>query len=59
VTVIFPPSIALPGPSPGSLCRSPTTFQKSKTVPAGTTVPLIFVAAPSDVPAQWLLTMTK
>src|SRR5450756_1672426 len=25
VTVIFPPSIALPGPSPGSLCRSPTT----------------------------------
>ena len=59
VTVIFPPSIALPGPSPGSLCRSPTTFQKSKTVPAGTTVPLIFVAGASMFPPQWLLTMTK
>ncbi len=59
VTVIFPPSIALPGPSPGSLRRSPTTFQKSKIVPAGTTVPLIFVAGASMFPPQWLLTMTK
>ena len=58
VTVILPPSIALPGPSPGSLCRSPTTFQKSNFVPAGTTVPLIFVAGASMLPPQWLLTMT-
>jgi hypothetical protein len=50
VTVIFPPSIALPGPGAGSLCRSPTTFQKSKTAPAGTTVPLITVAGPSMFP---------
>jgi len=41
------------------LCRSPTTFQKSKIVPAGTTVPLIFVAGASMFPPQWLLTMTK
>src|SRR3954451_15491720 len=57
VTVIFPPSIALPGPSPGSLRRSPTAFQKSKVPPAGTTVPLIFVAGASMFPPQWLLTM--
>src|SRR4029078_1015991 len=38
VTVIFPPSIALPGPVPGSLRRAPTTFQKSKIPPGGTSV---------------------
>ena len=59
VTVIFPPSIALPGPVPGASCRSPTTFQKSNLVPAGTTVPLITVAGPSMFPPQWLLTMTQ
>src|SRR5262245_25481978 len=59
VTVILPPSIALPGPVPGSLRRSPTTFQKSKTRPAGTTVPLILVAGASMLPPQWLLTMTQ
>src|SRR3954470_11415817 len=58
VTVIFPPSIALPGPAPGSLCRSPTTFQKSKIAPAGTTVPSIFVAGASMFPPKWLLMMT-
>src|SRR5262245_24227856 len=59
VTVIFPPSIALPGPVPGSKRRSPTTSQKSKTPPAGTTVPLIFVAGASMFPPQWLLMMTQ
>src|SRR5690242_2199469 len=59
VTVILPPSIALPGPTPGALCRSPTVFQKSNFVPAGTTVPLITVAGPSMFPPQWLLTMTQ
>src|SRR5215218_1178687 len=57
VTVILPFSIALPGPAPGSLRRSPTAFQKSKVPPAGTTVPLIFVAGASMFPPQWLLTM--
>src|SRR3954471_11915215 len=57
VTVILPPSIALPGPAPGSLRRSPTAFQKSKVPPAGTTVPLIFVAGASMLPPKWLLTM--
>ena len=59
VTVIFPPSIALPGPVPGSLRRSPTTFQKSNFPPGGTTVPSIFVAGASMFPPQWLLTMTQ
>src|SRR5450759_791495 len=59
VTVILPPSIALPGRGPGSLRRSPTTFQKSNVPPAGMTVPLIFVAGASMFPPQWLLTMTQ
>src|SRR4051795_548274 len=57
VTVIFPPSIALPGPTPGALCRLPTSFQKSNLAPAGTTVPLSTVAGPSMFPPKWLLTM--
>src|SRR6478735_4689189 len=52
VTVILPPSIALPGPAPGSFRRSPTTFQKSKTPPAGTTVPSILVAGASMLPPK-------
>ena len=59
VTVIFPSTIALPGPTPGSLLTSPTAFQKSNLAPAGTTVPLIAVAGPSMFPPQWLLTMTQ
>ncbi len=59
VTVIFPPSISLPGPLPGSSRRSPTTFQKSNVPPAGTTVPSIFVAGASMFPPKWLLTMTR
>ena len=59
VTVIFPFTIALPGPMPGSLRRSPTTFQKSNLAPAGTTVPLITVAGASMFPPQWLLTITQ
>src|SRR3954466_316024 len=57
VTVIFPPSIALPGPTPGALCRLPTSFQKSNLAPAGTTVPLSTVAGPSMFPPKWVLTM--
>ncbi len=60
VTVIFPSTIALPGPDAReSCCTSPTTFQKSNLAPAGTTVPLIVVAGPSMFPPQWLLTMTQ
>src|SRR3954469_11675866 len=57
VTVIFPPSIALPGPTPGALRKLPTSFQKSNLAPAGTTVPLSTVAGPSMFPPKWLLTM--
>src|SRR6188508_1040785 len=57
VTVILPPSIALPGPTPGALRRLPTSFQKSNLAPAGTTVPLSTVAGPSMFPPKWLLTM--
>src|SRR4029450_6753967 len=59
VTVILPPSIALAGAVPGSLRKSPTTFQKSNLPPAGPTVPLIFVAGASMFPPQWLLMMTQ
>src|SRR3954469_24650181 len=57
VTVIFPPSIALPGPTPGALRRLPTSFQKSNLAPAGTTVPLRPVAGPPMFPPKWLLMM--
>src|SRR6187402_3014216 len=57
VTVIFPPSMALPGPTPGALRRLPTSFQKSNLAPAGTTVPCSTVAGPSMFPPKWLLMM--